>query len=376
MNCAFPRVSIGFPEQRPIRSGTHVLCANLQGGPDPLFPCDRYPDPRYFATSKGMLNLRNGGAPRAGSRHTPVWACLAAGWAVYFSAALWSACAFRYGRPGSESAGALAVAGAVLAAFSFLILRACRSERRKIREAEAANAELVRQRAHSGRAAEEADAFLHLAAHDMQAPLRHVSGFVQLLLAQPGFPEDPSSRKYAGYIHEGIERMSAMIAGLVEFGRIGKAETGSAKADFNEVIGKAARMLSEDLASAGGELLIAGSLPTVTGNKAYLEKLAHHLLRNCIQYRYPERPLRIRVTPFARDGETGFRVEDNGLGIAAEAREKVFEPFKRLHGYDTIKGCGLGLSLSRRIAEKCGGRMFLEDGALGGIAVVTAFPVS
>ncbi|MEO7424829.1 MAG: ATP-binding protein [Fibrobacteria bacterium] len=243
-----------------------------------------------------------------------------------------------------------------------------------------AQARIVVLETHLASVRNEADQYIQTAAHDMQAPLRHVAGFVQILSGEmkkedgekaPG--NGAESEKYFEYILAGTRRMTDMVSGLVEWGRIGKAEIPDSLVDMNLLFENALKAIRPELAMIEGIGEIAGSLPAVRGSRSLLEKIAAALLQNCIRYRCPDRLLRISIQPFAGREGTGFRLVDNGLGIEAEKREKVFQPFQRLHAYDKINGSGMGLTLARKIVERHQGRIFLEDGMQGGLAVVAAF---
>ncbi|HKP97281.1 MAG TPA: ATP-binding protein [Fibrobacteria bacterium] len=269
-----------------------------------------------------------------------------------------------------------AVAIFVSLLFSALAVRFARisdGRSRLLREQQAL-VSLLRRKA--AEAESDAEQFLQKAAHDMQAPVRHVSGFVRLLLQDERFKTDPDKFKFAGYVQDGCQRMVDMISSLVDWGRTGKAEVGDSQVDLGEVFRAALSVHAEDLSMAGGTAGISGALPRIGGSRPLLEKMASALVLNCIKYRSAERSLRIHIEAVSLLREIGFRIEDNGMGIKPEFREKVFAPFQRLHAYDKIKGLGIGLAMARKIIQKHNGRIYLEDGTSGGIAVVAVFPRS
>jgi signal transduction histidine kinase len=91
-----------------------------------------------------------------------------------------------------------------------------------------------------------------------------------------------------------------------------------------------------------------------------LEQIFQNLIGNAIRYR-SEHPPRISVTAERRGGEWLFSVQDNGIGIEAQYRQQIFEPFKRLHSAQQHAGTGLGLAICQRVVERCGGRIWVES---------------
>jgi signal transduction histidine kinase len=110
-----------------------------------------------------------------------------------------------------------------------------------------------------------------------------------------------------------------------------------------------------------GAELKADDLPSVKGSPTRLQQLISCLLSNSLKYRRPEEPLRISMGAQRESNERWtISVSDNGIGIAPQYHQSIFEPFQRLHGRD-VPGVGMGLALSRRIVEVHGGRLWVES---------------
>ena len=117
-------------------------------------------------------------------------------------------------------------------------------------------------------------------------------------------------------------------------------------------------------------------LGSVPGHRALLGQLFQNLLANSLKFTRPEVPPVIRVAATPGPGTTTVRVVDNGIGIAPEHRQEVFGAFTRLGGDDQVAGSGIGLATCAKVVANHGGRIWVEDGAAGGTAVVVLLPTA
>ena len=269
----------------------------------------------------------------------------------------------------------VALAALVLAVFSAIALRTAGLADARANALTSANGNLESNARELERSNTDLEQFVFVASHDLQTPLRHVGGFTKLLMERPDFPADPAAREYGKFILEGVERMQNLITGLLELSRVEKTPPVPQRIELRDLIMKAIRNLGPELTQCGGTVELPESLPAVSGNLLRLSQLFENLLQNSIKYRSAERPLRVTVSAGYAPDLLWLRLEDSGMGIKPEYREKVFQLFQRLHNQGAIKGTGIGLTLCRRIMEQHGGRMHLEDSRLGGIAVVLEFPL-
>ena len=186
-----------------------------------------------------------------------------------------------------------------------------------------------------------------------------VASYCQLLERKHG---DQLGEKATQYIHfavDGAKRMQALISDLLEYSRINTRGQGSERVDLNEVAGQAVANLTAAIDDAGATVEI-GELPAVDGFGPHLLQLFQNLIGNALKFRRDEPP-RVEVA-CDRSGTTPvFRVADNGIGIAPEHRDRVFEVFKRLHARDEFVGTGIGLAVCKKVVERHGGRIWIES---------------
>lgn len=215
------------------------------------------------------------------------------------------------------------------------------------------------------------ETFAEVASHDLQAPLRTITGFVELLDRALG-PEPTGKRaRYLGLIRTGVEQMSGYVRGLLAYARTGHDEVVSAL-DARAVAGDVRRSLRGALDDVGGRIEI-DPLPVVHAPAVALHQVLQNIVENAIKYRSPDRPLAVRIAARRRDDDWAFTVTDNGVGIALEHQTEVFALFRRLHG-GHIMGAGLGLAICRRAVERWGGTITLDSTPGAGTTITFTVP--
>lgn len=209
------------------------------------------------------------------------------------------------------------------------------------------------------RSNQELEQFAYAASHDLREPLRKVRSFAELLDQTYCNRLDENARTYLGFIVSGVARMEALIQGLLAYSKVGQETAQILRVDLNVVV----RGIREDLqlliAENRAELQVA-PLPTVSASEAAMQQLFLNLIGNAIKFRSAAPPL-IQIEARQRSQEWLVVVRDNGIGIAPEFQERVFDIFQRLHSRDEYPGTGIGLALCRKIVEDRGGRIWIES---------------
>jgi light-regulated signal transduction histidine kinase (bacteriophytochrome) len=117
-------------------------------------------------------------------------------------------------------------------------------------------------------------------------------------------------------------------------------------------------MLERCIEESGAEVIDEG-LPEVLGDRSMLTQLYQNLISNAIKFAGPVRPI-IRLTAERQESGWTLGVRDNGIGIDPLHAQRIFDPFKRLHGRSQYDGSGLGLAVCRRIVRRHGGNIWVE----------------
>jgi signal transduction histidine kinase len=218
--------------------------------------------------------------------------------------------------------------------------------------------------------------FAALASHDLQAPLRSISNFTEILQHRLGSQLDDRSAGHLQRIIEAAGRMRALIEGLLRFSRAGSADL-ERDTDLcsRSALDQALENLSQPLIESAAKVDIE-DLPTVRSDGIQLIQIFQNLIANAIAYREPSRPLRIRI--WSRVGPAGyftFAVSDNGPGVASEQQERIFGMFQRAHPSD-IDGSGIGLALCRKIVQSRGGIIWVESQPSEGATFLFSMPAA
>jgi light-regulated signal transduction histidine kinase (bacteriophytochrome) len=210
------------------------------------------------------------------------------------------------------------------------------------------------------RAHEEFQDFMLSAIHDLREPLRTVNAYSELLARKNG-DSDPEADQFRRHITDGTSKIQALLAGMVDYASAGSASRYIIRLDSNEVFREAVASVP---ASSGRPARISHDpLPMVRGDFEKLVRVFRHLLDNASKYCEAAEPV-IHVSAH-RDGSAWlFLVRDNGPGIEKAYHQRIFAPFKRLHGRQT-PGLGLGLAFCQRAVESLGGRIWVESSGPG-----------
>jgi signal transduction histidine kinase len=219
----------------------------------------------------------------------------------------------------------------------------------------------------------ELEQFAYVASHDLQEPLRKVASYVELLARRYRGHIDPNADKFIGYITEGVDRMRGLIGDLLAYSRVGKTTGSREPTDLSAVAREALSNLETTIKESGAEV-ICDPLPTVRANQSQMLQLFQNLIGNAIKFRGSDPP-RVRLSAQRKEREWVLSVRDNGIGIDAAHRDRIFVIFQRLHSRSEYPGTGIGLAICKKIVEGLGGRIWVESEAGKGSTFYFSLPV-
>ena len=239
-------------------------------------------------------------------------------------------------------------------------------------------AQLVAQAERLSESNADLEQFAYFASHDLQEPLRMISVYTELLEHNHKSHFDEESAMCARMVRDSVGRLEVLVRDLLMYSRaIHGDRTEPSAMDSGEALRVATTNLQSQIGAEGAEI-IAGDLPTLHAYPVHLIQIFQNLIGNALKYRSTEPP-RITVAATGSPNEWIFSVKDNGIGISAHYHDKIFIPFKRLHGQQ-YPGSGVGLAICRRIVERFGGRIWVDSelgrGAIFYLYVPIATPQS
>jgi PAS domain S-box-containing protein len=212
------------------------------------------------------------------------------------------------------------------------------------------------------RANQALEQFAFAASHDLQEPLRNVAIFSELFKQRCGANLSEEGNMFLGTIVEGAQRMSHLVSDLLKYAQIAGLDGEPAtNVDGEEIFEQVLKTLHQAMLESHATIT-HDTLPSVPIKGVHLEQLLQNLIGNALKYRAENEPPRVHVSALHQGGQWQFVVQDNGIGIGHEYREKIFGVFKRLHAAgDRYSGTGIGLAICRKIVESYGGRIWVES---------------
>ncbi len=221
----------------------------------------------------------------------------------------------------------------------------------------------------------ELEAFSYSVSHDLRAPLRNISGFVELLRRQLQVQLAPAHAHYLEVVSTESIRLGHLIDSLLNFSRIGRAVVQRQDCELASLVAAVRAELQPSLAERELEWRI-GPLPRVVGDPTLLRQVFENLLGNAAKFTRHRRPALIEVgeLPAPSAAEVLVFVRDNGAGFDPRYSDKLFGVFQRLHKTTEFEGTGVGLANVRRIIERHGGRVWAEGKPDAGATFFVALP--
>ncbi len=241
---------------------------------------------------------------------------------------------------------------------------------------------------------EELESIVFVASHDLRGPLVNIEGFageirrtleeINTLLQGAPLPADISDRlqtllnkdirESLQFISAGTAKMDSLLSGLLRLSRVGTIPFRIEPLRMNSLLQLVLGTMRYETRRLGARIHIE-PLPDCLGDAVQVNQIFSNLIDNALKYRHPQEPLQIWISGRTEGKEVIYTIRDNGIGIAQEHHEKIFEIFHRLYPDGPQKGEGLGLTIVRRILDRLDGRIWVESEPGAGASFFVALPV-
>ncbi len=213
---------------------------------------------------------------------------------------------------------------------------------RMIHELKTANEELIN--------------FAYVVSHDLKAPLRAIGSLADWIAADQQDRLDTEGREHLRLLIQRVKRMDALIDGVLRYSRIGRIHKEDVVVDLKELVHEVIDLLAPPAHIA---VVVAPGLPVIRAEKTAIHQVLQNLIANAI--RYMDKPQGRIEIGCADEGESWrFSVADNGPGIETRHFDRIFQLFQTLNPRDRVESTGVGLAIVKKIAEQCGGHVWVE----------------
>lgn len=239
-----------------------------------------------------------------------------------------------------------------------------------ITERKLAEEALTSQAGELARSNEELEQFAYVASHDLQEPLRMVSSYTELLAERYGEQLDDKAARYIEHAQDGARRMRGLIDDLLAYSRVRTRGGKLVPTHAEHSLARALQNLSISVRESDAQIEHDLGDVWVMADQTQLSQVFQNLISNSIKFRRGRPHVTIRAN---REGQSYvLSVRDEGIGIAPEHCERIFQMFERLHTRSSYPGTGIGLALCKRIIDRHGGRIWVEsDGSTGSTFLFT-----
>ncbi|MGD0817100.1 MAG: ATP-binding protein [Methanomassiliicoccales archaeon] len=224
------------------------------------------------------------------------------------------------------------------------------------------------------RSNKELEQFAYVASHDLKEPLRMVSSYLSLLEKRYKGMLDDEAEEYIAFAVDGAQRMNDLVDSLLMYSRIDRNTDPFEPVDMEDVFQIVTTNLEVSIKDSGTNLT-HDLLPQVMGDRRQMIQLLQKLISNALKFQNGGTP-DVHVSAIAIGKEWKISVRDNGIGIAPEQSERLFQMFRRLHTRDEYPGNGMGLAISKKIVERHGGMIWFESLPDRGATFFFTIPIS
>ncbi len=215
----------------------------------------------------------------------------------------------------------------------------------RVQEREQSNAEL--------------EAFAYSVSHDLRAPLRAIGGFAEALRQDYDSHLDDGGRDYLKEIVAAVARMNTLVQDLLDYGRVSRIDISLGPVNLLEAVNDAVRQLGDE--RRGSLRVDVAPDLRVQAQQQVLTQMIFNLLSNAFKFHSRNSAPEVRLSAQPKNGAVRLTVRDNGIGIAPQHQQRIWQVFERLHDRESYPGTGIGLAIVHRAVERMQGNRGVES---------------
>ncbi len=206
----------------------------------------------------------------------------------------------------------------------------------------------------------ELEQFAYVASHDLQEPLRMITGFLTQIEKKYNDILDERGKQYIHFAVDGAQRMRRIILDLLDYSRVGNAQGSLEKVDLRKVLEEINLLFSKQIEEKQAKIIYK-KLPTIFAHRAPIRQVFQNIIANALHYSKEDTPPEIIITCEDKKTHWEFSISDNGIGIEKDFYSKIFILFQRLHTKEQYTGAGMGLAIAKKIVETYSGKIWVES---------------
>ncbi len=209
------------------------------------------------------------------------------------------------------------------------------------------------------------ETLLYVTSHDLREPLRAIENFSKLVCDKYGDRLEEQGRDFLARVRRGAQRLDRLLQEVLTLSRVQRTTQPEADVPAEELVADVLRQLEPQLRETNARVQVAHPLPLLQADRRWATRALYNLVGNALKYTCPGEPPEIEIAGCQFGQATGLSVADRGPGVPPEFRERIFQLFQRAVGRE-IEGTGAGLAIVKRVAERHGGRAWVEARDGGG----------
>ncbi len=223
------------------------------------------------------------------------------------------------------------------------------------------NSKLEEQATELKRSNEDLEQFAYIISHDLKAPVRNISSFMNLLGKQFNESSPKGTKEFVEMSKQSADRLTKQIDDMLSYCRIDRNLPPAGPVDLNQMVKTIRIELNEKIQEKNAEIIVERELPVLADmHSSMMHHVFQNLIANAIKFNTRERA-EVRINYTDENGVLTFSFADNGIGIAPAFKDKLFQMFKRLHTADQFEGTGIGLAVCKKIVNFYKGEIWFES---------------